>query len=118
MEKFIKNAILFDFYGGLLTQRQQDVFRYYYHLDYSLAEVAEKLNISRQGVRDNLQRTEAALQEFERQLALNETYEKQRKGIQSLQERLRSLQARVEDPAIQSEIEEIRNSMNSFLDDV
>jgi predicted DNA-binding protein YlxM (UPF0122 family) len=58
-------CLLFDYYGDLLTDKQKDIFDYYYNEDLSLAEIAELLNITRQGVRDSLVRSEAIMREFE-----------------------------------------------------
>jgi predicted DNA-binding protein YlxM (UPF0122 family) len=53
--------MLFEIYGGLLTDRQRDVMDLYYNYDLSLAEIAEQLSISRQGVHDLIRRSELAL---------------------------------------------------------
>ena len=58
-------AMLFDFYGDLLTERQREFFDLYYNEDLSLAEIAENYGISRQGVRDVIVRAEAAMSEVE-----------------------------------------------------
>ena len=50
MEKFVEQTLLYDFYGELLTERQQQVYESVVLEDYSLSEVAEDLGISRQGV--------------------------------------------------------------------
>ena len=52
MEKFVEQGYLYDFYGELLTERQQQVYESVVLEDYSLSEVAEDLGISRQGVHD------------------------------------------------------------------
>ncbi len=57
--------LLYDYYGALLTQRQQLCFEMRYHQDLSLGEIGEELGISRQGVHDNLSRTEAQLRKME-----------------------------------------------------
>jgi len=57
--------LLYDYYGALLTQRQRECFEMRYHQDLSLGEIAEELGISRQGVHDNLIRTEAQLRNME-----------------------------------------------------
>ena len=61
MEKFTHIGMLFEIYGGLLTDRQRDVMDLYYNYDLSLAEIAEQLSISRQGVHDLIRRSELAL---------------------------------------------------------
>ncbi len=58
-------AMLYDFYGDLLTDRQKEFFDLYYNEDLSLAEIAENYGISRQGVRDVIVRAEAAMTEIE-----------------------------------------------------
>ena len=58
-------AMLFDFYGDLLTARQREFYDLYYNEDLSLAEIAENYGISRQGVRDVIVRAEAAMSEIE-----------------------------------------------------
>ena len=57
-------AMLFDFYGDLLTERQREFYDLYYNEDLSLAEIAENYGISRQGVRDVIVRAEAAMSEI------------------------------------------------------
>ena len=58
-------AMLFDFYGDLLTERQREFYDLYYNEDLSLAEIVENYGISRQGVRDVIVRAEAAMSEIE-----------------------------------------------------
>ena len=56
MEKFEEMALLLDIYGGLLTQKQKDVMDQYYNYDLSLQEIAENIDISKQGVHDMIKR--------------------------------------------------------------
>ena len=55
--------LLYDYYGELLTPRQRQCFELRYHQDLSLG--AQELNVSRQGVYDNLSRADALLQNME-----------------------------------------------------
>ncbi len=57
--------LLYDYYGDLLTDRQRECFELRYNQDLSLGEIGEELGISRQGVFDNLSRTEALLRNME-----------------------------------------------------
>lgn len=59
-------TMLFDYYGDMLTERQKQCFDLRYNQDMSLSEIAEELQVSRQGVNDNLRRAEALLLEMER----------------------------------------------------
>ena len=69
-EKNIEISYLFDFYGEILSEKQQLAVEMYYNDDLSLSEVAQQLGISRQGVRDSLKRSENALYEMEEKLGL------------------------------------------------
>ena len=61
----LQMALLFDYYGELLTDRQRMCFDLRHNQDLSLAEIAQELNVSRQGVHDNLSRAEALLLNME-----------------------------------------------------
>ena len=58
-------ALLYDYYGELLTEKQRTCFDLYYNQDLSLSEIAEDLGVTRQGVHDTLVRVEAQLRDFE-----------------------------------------------------
>ena len=68
--KKVHMALLFDFYGELLTEKQQRFFDLYHNDDLSLSEIAELEGISRQGVRDVLVRAEAQLTETEEKIGM------------------------------------------------
>ena len=70
MEKFVEQGYLYDFYGELLTERQQQVYESVVLEDYSLSEVAEDLGISRQGVHDLLKRCDKIMAGYEEKLKL------------------------------------------------
>lgn len=61
----LEMTLLYDYYGDLLTERQRTCFDLHYNQDLSLAEIAQELNVSRQGVHDNLSRAEATLRNME-----------------------------------------------------
>ncbi len=70
LEDRLRIIRLFDTYGGLLTLRQQRLMRLYYLGDLSLGEISEHLRITRQAVRDSLQRAIGELTRFEKHLHL------------------------------------------------
>ncbi|MGM0409503.1 MAG: YlxM family DNA-binding protein [Bacillota bacterium] len=84
LEKTIEINILFDYYGEMLTEKQQEAMKLYYYHDLSLAEIAEKLDISRQGVYDHLHRGEDILREYESKISLVERYNKFREKLDEL----------------------------------
>ena len=86
MAKNLDVINLFDIYGEMLTQKQQDFICYYYNDDLSLAEIAENEGITRQGVRDAIKRAEAQLLSFEEHLGLYERNEALRSGLEEISE--------------------------------
>lgn len=61
----LEMALLLDYYGGMLTDKQRECFDMRYNQDFSLGEIGETLGVSRQAVCDNLARTEALLRRME-----------------------------------------------------
>ena len=84
LEKTIEINLLFDYYGELLTDKQQEAMKLYYYHDLSLAEISEKLEISRQGVYDHLHRGEDILRDYEQKIGLINRYNKFKKEIDNL----------------------------------
>lgn len=76
--------MLMDFYSQLLTNRQQEILDLYFNNDYSLGEIAENLNISRQGVYDNIKRGRAMLNNFEEKLGLIKKFSEQKERAAKL----------------------------------
>lgn len=72
IDKLMQVSVLFDFYKELLTDKQREIVSLYYNEDYSLGEISENLNISRQGVYDTLKRSEKILGEYENKLKIVE----------------------------------------------
>ena len=78
MAKDFNMCVLLDIYGALISEKQFEVMDYYYNQDYSLAEISEHLNITRQGVRDSIKRAEQVLKECEEKLNLTKKEEQLR----------------------------------------
>ena len=74
-------AMLLDFYGELLTEKQAKAMDLYYNEDLSLAEIAEPLSISRQGVRDSIKRGEKQLIDLEETLGLAKRFKEIEKDV-------------------------------------
>jgi predicted DNA-binding protein YlxM (UPF0122 family) len=92
-DKTLMMTMLLDFYGDMLTPRQQSCFSMYYNEDLSLAEIAEQMQISRQGVRDLIVRAEAALTEAEEKIGLVRRFSERRPVLDRMETVLRALAA-------------------------
>ncbi len=88
LEKTTRMNYLYDFYQSLLTPKQRSYMALYYLDDFSLGEIAEEYNVSRQAVYDNIKRTEAMLEEYESKLSLFEKFQERSKLIQEMKELL------------------------------
>ena len=69
-EKDLKWTLFLDVYGSFLTDKQAKMFALYYNEDCSLAEIAQELQITRQGVLDGLKRSQKKLSDLESKLGL------------------------------------------------
>ena len=65
MAKDLNVTILLDVYGQLLTEKQRNAIDMYYNEDLSLSEIADVIDISRQGVRESIKQGEKQLKNYE-----------------------------------------------------
>ena len=79
-------ALLLDYYGGMLTDKQKECFDMRYNQDLSLAEIGHELGVSRQAVNDNLTRTEALLRRMEENIGCVKRDMKSRAAMQEILE--------------------------------
>ena len=76
MNDIARESLLYDFYGGLLTDKKRSVMECYHEDDMSLGEIADEMGISRAAVYDSLKSAEAQLKQYEEKLGLLAKYEK------------------------------------------
>ena len=70
MDELLKQALLYDFYGELLTDHQKEIYEQFILEDLSLGEIARDAGISRQGVHDLIKRVTKTLDGYEAKLHL------------------------------------------------
>ena len=92
MEKNIEISILSQIYKDILTEKQFEILDQYYNNDYSLSEIAENYNITRQAVRDNIKNGESKLYDLENKLGIMKKNEKQQKIIEDIITKLDNLE--------------------------
>lgn len=90
-ENTVTKALLFDFYGELLTDKQKEYFDLRYNEDLSLAEIAELGGLSRQGVWDILRRGEETMRRMEEKTGIVRRYLERRAQIASIRRELDDL---------------------------
>lgn len=108
MNELVKESLLFDYYGSLLTERQQQVMRLYHEDNFSLSEIAAETGISRNAVYDALKKAERQLTAYEEKLGLVGKFLKKERQIQSIRDRLILL--------TESETEENRVKIREILE--
>ena len=74
MAKDLNVTILLDVYGQLLTEKQRNAIDMYYNEDLSLSEIADEIDISRQGVRESIKQGEKHLTNYEEKLGIVERF--------------------------------------------
>ena len=84
MEDFAKTSMLFDIYGGLLTDKKKRVMEMYHEDDMSLSEIAEELEVSRAAVHDSLRSAERLLRSYEDKLGILDDYLSKEKLVDEL----------------------------------
>ena len=87
----IDRALLLDFYGELLTEKQRRYWDLHWNEDYSLAEIAALEGLSRQGVWDILRRAEQNLREVEDKTGIIRRFLDRRGEIQTIRRELSAL---------------------------
>ena len=103
----LERALLFDYYGGMLTDKQRDCFDMRYNQDLSLGEIAEAMGVSRQAVNDNLTRTEALLRRMEENIGSVKRDMVIRRAVQEILDAAAVLDAS-SDPAVLATAQRIR----------
>ncbi len=84
LEKISHVVLLKDFYGPLLTEKQQNVLNLHYENDLSLSEIADDMNTSRQAVYDTVKKAESLLEQYEQKLGLVERFQIMRERLNEL----------------------------------
>lgn len=107
----------YDFYGKLLSERQQEVVHMICEEDFSLTETGENLNITKQAVSEVLRRSTKKLQSFEEKLGMIERFQKVVAQLEEIDLELETLEEdfnKSQDAGIQRMRQQIQNMMKQF----
>ena len=116
MDKILEQALLYDFYGELLTEHQKEVYEQFVLDDLSLSEIAESEGISRQGVHDLVKRCQKALEGYEAKLHLVEKFLTVKKKVAQIDRVLEEWEREKEDP--EEIIERIRDISSEIIEEL
>ena len=115
MDKLAETSILFDLYGGLLTEKKRQVMELYHEENLSLSEIAEEKEISRAAVYDALKSAEKKLNEYESKLGLAKDYMNRVAVVESLREIIKEITWDINNSATQGKrlkkIEELLSTL-------
>ena len=100
MEKIVRQSLLYDFYGELLTEHQKNIYEDVIMNDLSYTEIARLNGISRQGVYDMIKRCDKILEEYEGKLKLVEKFENAREKMTKINESLKLLSEKNKDDSL------------------
>ena len=117
MEKFVRQSLLYDFYGELLTQTQKSIYEDVVMNDLSYSELAREYGISRQGVFDMMKRCDKKLEDLEKKLKLVEKFENAREKVATIQTEIQALRERNENPTLDGAFADIDTNLTGLLDD-
>ena len=113
MEKKIELGMLCEIYGNLLTEKQKEVINDYANQDLSLTEIAENNNITRQAVRDIIQKAEKKLYEYEEKLELNKKRENSKKNEIEIIQEIEKIKIEVKEEETKSKLENIEKMIEA-----
>ena len=109
----LEMTLLYDYYGELLTERQRMCFELYHDQDLSLAEIAQELKVSRQGVYDNLSRAEAILRNMEEKTGCVRRSMQSRRAVRTILDAAQALQTS-DDPSVRNRAQDIIDATKVF----
>lgn len=107
--------LLYDFYGGLLTEKQRAFYTLHYMEDLSLSEIGARFGITPQAVGDLLKRVNGLLESYEGTMELVKKWRTQREVRQRLHALLDDLARQKPDADSRPLLEQIRNGVDALI---
>lgn len=98
MNEILEQALLYDFYGELLTSHQKEIYEQFLLDDLSLGEIAQDVGISRQGVHDLVKRCQKTLEGYEAKLHLVERFLSVKEKVSEIDRMLGEWEQKKQDP--------------------
>ncbi|MCL2371788.1 MAG: DNA-binding protein [Defluviitaleaceae bacterium] len=80
--------LLYDFYGALLTKKQNEIYAMHHEDDNSLAEIGSHFGITPQAVADTIKRANGKFNSYEEKLGLVKKFITQQKAVAAIEAEL------------------------------
>lgn len=116
MNEILEQALLYDFYGELLTPHQKEIYEQFVLEDLSLGEIAGDAGISRQGVHDLVKRCQRTLEGYEQKLHLVRKFLIIKEKIGEIDRILEDWESEKEDP--QEIVKRIRKISSAIIEEL
>ena len=114
MEKIVRQSLLYDFYGELLTEHQKNIYEDVIMNDLSYSEIARLNGITRQGVYDMIKRCDKILEDYEAKLKLVEKFVNARDKITVIKEEVIRLKNSNQDDIFDGLMADIEEVLDGF----
>jgi predicted DNA-binding protein YlxM (UPF0122 family) len=118
MEKIVRQSLLYDFYGELLTEHQKSIYEDVVMNDLSYSEIAKLNGISRQGVFDMIKRCDKILEEYEEKLKLVERFQRAREMAAGIENIITELKNRDTGTDIDALLDDMDSKMSMLLEEL
>ncbi len=116
MDDLTQRALLLDFYGSLLTEKQREMYDLYFQQDLSLGEISELQGVSRTAVYDLVKRTDDALGHYEEKLGLVRKFLDGQAVMQELRQKLEELRQKNQNEKIRICWDKVSELLNKLED--
>lgn len=110
MEKKIEIGWLLEFYGKLLTDKQQNIMSLYFNEDIGLSEIGDMMGVTRQAVRDIISRSEKLLYDYESKLGLLQQFKHTSSLLKEISKKIQNLDGNEEEKEL------ITQDMNRLIE--
>ena len=116
MEKIVRQSLLYDFYGELLTEHQKKIYEDVVMNDMSYSELADVYGISRQGIYDMIKRCDRLLEGYEDKLKLVEKFVFAKDKISDIKINIDKVKEKNKDSRLEKSLSEIEENVTELLE--
>lgn len=117
MERIVEQALLYDFYGELLTTHQKEIYGDYVQNDLSPSEIAQDHGITRQAAYDMIKRCNKILEGYEEKLHLLQKFLRTKEMVMTINRHAKDILEKEQDQEVIERLKEIENISNAIIEE-